>query len=744
MHQVDLTNCEREPIHIPGKIQSHGFLIAIDSERLISHCSSNAVNWLACSPQSLLGQHVSVLDAHFFEEGADSASLSQILKAHAQLSTERSGAAYNVTLGGARWSFTINNSGAYQILDFEPFSSDLAVDVQQLVGMSLSEILTDKELSRLLDNTARQVKELISYDRVMVYRFHEDGHGEVVAEARKEHLETWMGLHYPATDIPKQARELYKKNLVRLIADVNSSPADLLSFEHAPLDLTNSSLRAVSPVHIQYLKNMEVASSFSISILDQGELWGLIACHNYSPRFINNSQRQAATLVGQVLSSAISFRHNELIQNAGMAKKGSLNGITRHLMSDMELPDALLFNDVSVQEIIESGGIILSLDGKLYYRGVVPDAMQSARLVNWLKQQMEGGFYSTNNLSSVFAEAIEYKDIASGILVGRLSSSVKDFIIWLRAERIAVVNWAGKPDKPAAFDENGVPFISPRTSFRVWSEMVRNTSEPWTEVDILIAGQLVDEVNYAVGRKAAELKMINERLKEAYSELDTFSYTISHDLKTPLASIKSYAQLIMRGMNDDQVKSMADRIQIGALKMQHMIDEVLNYSRVGQSKVVHGEIDMKRMLTELKTDLLIGAENPALEINLEEAVNIRGDEVMIFQVFSNLLSNAIKYSSKSGQPCVSVSASLGSGHVTYQIKDNGVGVPAGDHDRIFELFSRSSNSHPYEGTGVGLAIVRKIMEKHGGKIWLESVPEGGSVFFVQFKQSDLAADNALT
>jgi chemotaxis family two-component system sensor kinase Cph1 len=188
----------------------------------------------------------------------------------------------------------LSTAGELFLAEFERSSSDLEEDLQQIMGSTLSLMLGDANLSRLLDKTAEQIKKIIHYDRVMVYKFHEDGHGEVVAEAKNADLSPLMGLHYPASDIPKQARELYKLNLTRLIADVNAQASDILTFEDGALDLTNSSVRAVSPIHIQYLKNMGVASSFSVSLIHNGDLWGLVACHNYTPRFINYRQRDAA------------------------------------------------------------------------------------------------------------------------------------------------------------------------------------------------------------------------------------------------------------------------------------------------------------------------------------------------------------------------------------------------------------------------------------------------------------------
>lgn len=733
MFQVDLNNCDREPIHIPGRIQSHGFLIAVDDVFVITHCSTGVFEWLGCSPRDLLDKPVSTVENFLDQQENSSGAILHLLQASQALESANSPTVFKVSIRQQPWSFSLSRNKTHYLLDFEPDYTDLNSNLQNQIGKSLSLILGDKNLDILLSNVVKQVRSIIGYDRVMVYQFHEDGHGEVVAEDREESLGTWLGLHYPASDIPAQARELYKSNLIRLIADVDAEPSDLVSNDENALDLTNSNLRAVSPIHIQYLKNMGVASSFSISILDHNKLWGLIACHNYTPRYINVHQRQDTKLIGQVLSSAISFRHNEIIQNANVLKKEKLSRITRYLLSSLEVPDALLNKEHTVMDIIPSEGVILNIGGCIYTKGNTPQDNELIPLVAWIVNRVSDSvLFETDRLSAHFPEAIAYKQIASGLMACRLGADSDAFIAWLKPERISYVNWAGKPDKAISVDERGIATISPRLSFDIWSETVRNTSSPWTQLDKLVAEELVDEINYAVSRRASELKMVNEKLKVAYSELDAFSYTISHDLKTPLASIKGYAQLLSRGMDEEKVRSMADRIQVGALKMQNMIDEVLNYSKIGQSSLCFNEVNMDSMLAELREDFQIASDLLTLKINIGKAFPLHGDEVMLGQVFSNLLSNAIKYSSRNAYPVVHIESYESVSEVIYTITDNGVGIPVQDHEKIFELFSRSQTGSAYEGTGVGLAIVKKIVEKHSGKIWLESRVGEGTTFFIRF------------
>ncbi|TKC09882.1 GAF domain-containing protein [Pedobacter polaris] len=733
MSGITLENCDTEPIHIPGTIQSHGFLITVDSTYKIAHCSENIEAFTGLKAADLLGKSIADITL--------TCSADYDLEAILRFANLSDGGGnphvFQKEISGSNYNIIINRHKGFYLIDFEPSSSALQQNLQSSIGRSLSEILADKKLENLLSNAANQIKKIINYDRVMVYKFHEDGHGEVVAEAKIDSIETWMGLHYPASDIPKQARDLYKINLVRLIADVHTTPSPILTLakdgKAEPLDLTFSNLRAVSPIHIQYLKNMGVASSFSVSVMDQDKLWGLIACHNYTPKFINFSERESAKLIGQVLSSAISFREQEEEQLYSNQHRQCIETITRHLLRNSTIEEALFNIDCSLNEVIDCTGAALYYDGKLQTSGIVPEESFIEKLIDWLDEKTyTDGYFMTTNLTLAYPKAAEYRKSASGLLACRLGKDLREYMLWFRPEVVSTIKWAGNPEKIISTDESGIARISPRNSFNEWSQQVELTAIPWKMYELSAVLSLRDEVNYSINRKATELRVVNEKLRQAYAELDTFSYTISHDLKNPLATIKSYAQLIQRGMPAEKISHVAGRIEVGANKMQQMIDEVLEYSKVGQSKVQGRPVNMAAILEELKNDLLVAANNPNLKIEIEQTPEIYGDELMIMQVFSNIAGNAVKYSAQNLNPKVNISGTATDDKVVYSISDNGIGIPKKEHGSIFELFSRASGSKDFEGTGVGLAIVKRILEKHNGEIWLDSIEGQGSVFFVSF------------
>ncbi|MEH3114437.1 ATP-binding protein [Pedobacter terrae] len=738
MSKVDLTTCDDEPIHIPGAIQGHGFLLAFNEQLYLSYYSENFSTITGYNLSGYLGKSMS--DTDVLDEKQDG-GLYSMLKFFRTQSTSNGSVQFNGMINGKAYNIILNYYNSHYIFDFEPAGSDLQQSLHGHIGKSLSEMLSDKKLSRLLGNAAQQVQQIIGYDRVMIYKFHIDGHGEVVAETKNDNLESWMGLHYPASDIPKQARELYRINIVRLIADVWDEPSALLTKSRdgkaIPLDLTYSTLRAVSPMHIQYLKNMGVASSFSISIMNHDQLWGLIACHNYTPRFINYGQRESAKLVGQVLSSAISFREQEEEQYAGNQHRTAIETITRYLLRNIAVEQALFNEDTSLVEVVPATGTVLYYNGEFHSRGNIPDDEFMERLMDWLHQKTTSeGYYATNELPNEFSRAKEMQHNFSGLLACRLGKDLREYMLWFRPEAIKKVTWAGDPAKQITRDEKGFTHISPRNSFKEWTQEVSGKSEVWKQHEITAVLALRDEVNYAINRKATELRVIHEQLRLAYAELDTFSYTISHDLKNPLATIKAFAQLIQRAnlMDAEKVITIGKKIENGAAKMQIMIEEVLQYSKVGQSKIQGKAINMQKMLDEIRHDLMVSSGADNLVIDIQDTPDLFGDQLMIFQVFSNVVGNAVKYSGHSAYPFVSINGKMFENKVVYSITDNGIGIAKEDIGKVFELFTRAKETHGIEGTGVGLAIAKRIMDKHNGEILIDSEPGKGSTFLLSFNR----------
>jgi len=730
---VDLTNCDKEPIHIPGKIQSHGFLLAVDkNSSTITYLSENTGDFLKEPARSLLNKPLSEIN-HFIKQQDSAFNIEDLLKLGIIRKSFDAISPHPLEINGLPFYLIISSSKNDWLLEFEPVT--LQFDIQSSIGRSASSMLQGKNISALLKGAAKEVKRLINYDRIMVYKFLEDGHGEVVAEEKEETLESFFGLHYPASDIPKQARELYKLNLTRLIADVNVADSPIITFkENEALDLTNGGLRAVSPIHIQYLKNMGVHSSFSISLISHGELWGLIACHNYSPKFIDYKAREGAKLIGQILSSALEYRQEEEDAKIIEQFKSTANILSEHLTRDKYLIEAITTHKRTILDATKASGVAVIFENELKTIGNVPLEEDIRELAEWLKTANDESIYYTHRLSEIYSPAKKYKSIASGILSSLINKELGEMIIWFKPEMITDVNWAGNPDKSVVESENGLMSLSPRKSFEIWSEVVNNTSEKWMAEEVASVLRIREIIIADINKKANEIRSLNEKLQAAYEELDTFSYTISHDLRTPLTSIKTYTELMLKNKSiDEGGKKMLSRILVGADKMNLLIKEILNLARVGRSEIHFETVNMESLLKDIKTEVWSAYKADQSVLILGQLPNIKGDKTMITQVFTNLIGNAVKYSAMVEQPKIEVSAYIDGGEIIYSVKDNGIGIDNRYYDRVFELFKRMDNVKEIEGSGVGLAIVKRVVEKHHGRVWFESKLNVGSTFFVAFK-----------
>lgn len=737
--QIDLTNCDKEPIHILGKVQAHGFLVAADKDSLVIRYASDNLDFFTGIPYTdVLDRELSFFLDTISKESEEH-TLFQVVK-FGLLSDLEALNPLRVEIGKNLYNLVLSRSGNYVILEFEPTSSDVDRQLQALVGSSLSKILEGSTMEETLDRAARQIKELIGYDRVMIYKFWEDGHGEVVAEQKNASLEPFFGLHYPASDIPKQARELYKINLTRIIADVEAVPSDIYTLNGSaadnPLDLTHSVLRAVSSIHIQYLKNMGVGASFSVSLVSNDELWGLIACHNYSPRFIDYKARQHARLIGQVLSSSIQYRSSQDNKEINISYRNAADEIIRQMHKDWSVEDALNSQKNNLLKMTSATGVSIRFEGKTFLAGNTPSQEEIIGLVEWLKQNNKRNIFHTTRLAEHYPPASSWKGKASGLLACTISKELSEYVLFFKPELVTTVKWAGNPEKSVEVDEKGQSILSPRRSFDTWVQEVTGTSDKWSKSELNAVFKFREDFVHFINLKANEIRKLNEKLQEAYDELDTFSFTISHDLKTPIASVKNYAEILLEDNPhlDGQARHFLNRIISSADNMNALIREVLGYSRVSRQQINRQELDMKSLLEELKTDLLYAFKSPDIQFTIAGTPPIKGDRVMITQVFSNLLGNAIKYSSRSNPQIVSVDGREEDSQVIYTITDNGVGIDMNYGGHIFELFKRMDNVKDYEGSGVGLAIVKRIMEKHNARIWYESEPGNGTIFYLSFQK----------
>jgi chemotaxis family two-component system sensor kinase Cph1 len=757
--KVDLSNCDQEPIHVPGAIQPHGLLIAFDArQERISHVSENCDQFYGKAAHELLGQPVTSLFR------GDDLSLSQMAVIRSIADAKPT---YLFTVGLKTsvepFDAIAHRNGDTVFLEFERSphrAGHSASDLYRLVQHALNRLQTAKSVKELADSCALHVRRISGFDRVMVYRFDEEWNGEIVAEDKQRYLEPFLGLHYPASDIPRQARELYTKNWLRFIPDREYAASRLVAAEAgaAPLDLSFSVLRSVSPIHLEYLRNMGVQASMSISLVREGRLWGLIACHHYAAgRFVPYDVRTACELLGQFLSMHLpSVEERE--HRAARASAAEIRvSILRNIEASEDVPRAVLESQPHILQMVAANGAAVVVGDQVTRLGQTPNEEQIRQLVDWLAAHAEPGVFVTDRLQEVFGSGL-LGSVAAGILAISISAARRHTILCFRTERVRTVDWAGDPAKTVVKGD-GFVRLSPRGSFALWKQTVRGRSLPWTSLELETATAFRDGMVRLLLQRSERLAAAHSDLRLASEEReklldseraarvqaerlsrlkDDFVATLSHELRTPLNAILGWAQLLARreGMDMELAEGLSV-IERNARSQGQLISDLLDISRIISGKI---RLDLKPthlpkvVENAIETvQLAATAKGIRIESMLDPLLGVEttGDPERLQQVVWNLLSNAVKFTGKGGK--VQVVLQRVESHIELSVADSGQGISPSLLPHIFDRFSQGETSmdRRHGGLGLGLSIAKTFVELHGGTVHAESAGDGrGSTFVI--------------
>ncbi len=532
---VDLASCDDEPIHVPGAIQPHGVLLAVDPPTMrVVMASRNTGGMLGVAVEDVLdatlgdvvGERLLAAVVARWDEQVFTESLVLHFPTGAEL-----GGRPEARLLGAEIDVRLHVSDDLLVVELEPYGRPRSVLLSYHSARSaMSRLSGAGSVEDLGQRLAEEIRGLTLFDRVMVYKFDPEWNGEVIAEARREDLNSFLGLHYPAGDIPAQARRLYTVSWTRLIADVDYVPVALepvlVPDTGRPIDLSLSSLRSVSPIHVEYLQNMGVDASMSVSLVHDDELWGLVACHHYSgPHRPSHDARAAAEFLGQVASAQFADREaaegrRELLEAGAM-----LSRITTRLTgSSGPLPSALV-DDPEILDLVGASGVAFCHDGELFTRGDVPSDEVITLIARRLTEQSQlptGADEDPGELSPTYTDDISSLDEelagaelpCAGALV--FAADASGFLLWLRRGLPQVVEWGGDPrTKEGAHLEDGQARLSPRKSFEKWSEIVKGRSTPWSAAHVDVASTLQRQLGTMMLKRSREQVAVAQSLQRS-------------------------------------------------------------------------------------------------------------------------------------------------------------------------------------------------------------------------------------
>jgi len=634
---ADITSCDVEPIHVPGAIQPHGGLVVADVGGTIVAVAGGA--------EQLLGRELSARSlVEVFGDEMASRSLGAV--------QGRSTVVRPVLRAGKNLDAVAYRSGDHVVVEL--FEAELESRSKASVLQDLDDIVSDFERSSSLQSlyglAAETFRSLTGYGRVMIYQFLDDGAGVVVGESLEDGAASFMNHHFPASDIPKQARALYIRNKTRVIPDVSYVPQPIVSFSEdlSELDLSDSLLRSVSPVHIQYLKNMGVAASASISILRDGVLWGLVACHHHEPRDISLNVRMACQALAGSLSRMIRAKEDAELLKERLRLRAQEETILTKMGQDASLQDFFSQSGEELAKLLKADSFAAVQGGDIFVCGRHPDKIDVRAVADFVRQPASMQPMATDSLSKTMPSAAAFADLASGVIAVTMSTEVPTILMWFRAEHVKIVEWAGNPHKDVPADPTAL--LHPRKSFEDWKEMVRHHSRPWNHAEVGTAsriGRLMLEQ-----RNNRRIRLLNDELTSTVREnesllkqKDFLLKEVNHRVQNSLQLVAAFLRLQSRSSEDEGLKlqlAEADR-RLNAVALVHR--------RLYRDDSVE-VIDLSRYLEDLVLEMqtTMDAEwRRQFEIDLAPILISTDRAVNVGLILTELVINAQKYA-YSGRP----------------------------------------------------------------------------------------------
>lgn len=714
---IDITNCDKEQIHLVGKIQNHGGLISINPNNgIITDTSQNIKNFINKEPKEIIGK-----------------LLSKVL--NSPYSTNKLPKCFNLRNYRDLIFITHQHQGR-TIIEIETYNDALSAlnDLEFLENTfaQFNEEKTEGEISNLLSGIVQQY---LGYDRVMIYKFDENWNGNVVGEKTRGKVTSYFNHNFPAEDIPSIARQMLVKKISRQITDVHTPSIPIIqSDSKAPLDLLHSELRYPSLIHLEFLKNMNVTATFTVSILVKGQLWGIIACqHESGPLHVPYSKRKTcealARYFGNYLQGVQEEFDDKLYRNLIESQNKIVEAISKHSM----LKNGFEENAASLLALHNASGIAFKYNTRLTLFGNTPDAKHVNELVEWIGKKNINDIYFTDCLSKEYPKGKELQKVASGILVLSIFNSLDEYIIWFRPEKEIKQAWAGDPAK-IVVDEGQT--LHPRKSFKTWYQSIKGHSKPWDKVQVKAAKVLRWELiqiklttqNTDLKDLLAEKTKAQRELKKSNEHLEDFAYTVAHDLKSPLRGINNLLSFLSEDHEKDLPKGGNELIALikeKILFMHNMISEILSASKregINSEQV----IDLNTFIPELTNRIKFSSKVKITQDNNLPIVVYNASQLN--QIFRNLIDNSIKYSDKSPTR-IHISSVLSGNNWEISVQDNGIGIPKKYHKEIFVPFNKVSekiSTKKKNSTGIGLSIIKKIITENKGVINIESEEKKGT------------------
>jgi two-component system, chemotaxis family, sensor kinase Cph1 len=728
-----LAQCANEPIRIPGAIQPHGWMAVVQMRSGdLRACSENWGLLLARDPADL----PSLVEDTLREA---------IEGRHSLVDGEGPVSCGTVEVQGRRLHVSGHRLGELGYFEVEVDSLDAGTraPIYSLARHLVPKMQRTDSVEQICRIVVQEMKRLTGFGRCLAYRFNPDGHGEVLAEALDHGYHSYAGHRFPASDIPAQARELYRINHIRLIADARYQPVPVRFMDGrdpTTLDLSQSALRSVSPVHLEYMRNMGTLASMSVSIVVRGELWGLVSCHDHQPQHLSWQTRMACEHLGQLLSLQIEAKEDKERVTEQLRLRQLTLAIVAHLSDSNGTLQSLMQEPGPLLRLGRASGAAVILNESAWSVGEAPSPAALVDLGQWLSARIDDVVH-TDRLAVEAPHLAEAMGGMAGLLAISVSKLHRHYIVWFRPEIVQTIVWAGDPRKEMHLGQD--QRLHPRRSFDSWREQVEGRALAWTSGEIKAVQELRQALIGIVLRRAEELAEVAMELGRVNKELEAFSYTVSHDLRAPMRHISGFVDLVLEmdgsGLSDRSRRYLA-HVKEASAHAGHLVDALLDFSRMGRAALKPVSINTEHLVDDLIAEQTSLVKERHIEWDIRRPLpRLWADPVLIQVALRNLMANAVKYTRPRDPARISITPLQTASGIGLSVQDNGVGFQMKYVGKLFGVFQRLHQVDSFEGTGIGLASVRRIVERHGGQVEAWGEPGQGARFSLMLPNREYAA-----
>lgn len=726
-NSATLNNCESEQVHLSGMIQNVGGMLVLEhgTTRIVG-ASDNLTDIFGVSAGAVLGVPLEDIRADIAAELVELAPKVGVVQEVLDTVLKLDDAAYDITT---------HIHGGVQFVELIPNHDPLATLTRKhmrLCSNACAQIMNSTDFAGAQQIAVHAVRNITGFDRVKIYRFLPDWSGGVEAESRAAHMPSYLGLHFPESDIPAQMRKIMKIVPCRIIGTVSDDnvPVRTLAQGGRPLDQTWATMRSVSAMHTAYLRNMGLSSTFSCALKSEDTLWGLIACHNQDESVVPVDSWSMIQEIGTTLM--MRMQQDQRIATANMIT--GLRQVEKDFAAELrregDVEQVIMYMVPILQMFLRADGFAFQYGDNIHTSGATPPTEFIREVVTWAKNGMTNNDqYQTTGLHLDFPAAIDHIETACGALIQPIVMHRVCQLIWFRGPVTRRVEWAGHPRSKTVTDDKTGTVLGPRTSFERWVEEHRDQSLAWAPAELEAAREIFKEFLDIIASQVL-LKKENESLRQ-------FAHAAAHDIRAPLRGIKLALDWMEEDeFNETSVREYQEIASLSANKLQQLTEALIELTLLSEQVPEFTPIDLNETLADVE-ELIAGEfKETGGRISLSKLPQVKGSATMLTRLFLNIIDNALKYRRKDMPPVVTVEC-VSHAPVIIAITDNGIGIEPQQSEEIFMPTKRLVHQSEVAGTGMGLAISRRIVELHGGKINLDATYKGGARFVVEFPAARL-------